>query len=347
MSTDIKLNFCGSELTRTEETIKQYIYVGRLLWDRTCRHFSSSADELSPNEFHEYLAGIFTSLRKRTIRSYLAAAREFLHYRIKHNLIPPQFSMDAGKTLETLYSVSASHFQCETNQSKVLPLRTSKKKQKKISATLLKRLVNAIKTDKHAPKWSREAIIMLHASLMTGLRPIEWRTAFIDNENLVVQNAKHTNGRANGITRNINLSKLPPGHLRILRENIKICNKYAINMNKWESHMAHLRRCLRILNKRYLPKSKLNICMYSARHQFAANAKSAGLSTVEVAALMGHISDATPYASYGKRMNGYGGINVSPNPSEVSTVRQVLKFRDYLPALIAKSKGTKPKRPGA
>ena len=51
-----------------------------------------------------------------------------------------------------------------------------------------------------------------------------------------------------------------------------------------------------------------NITLYTARHQFSANAKSDGLSKEEVAALMGHASIYTAGEHYGKRRGGHGSV---------------------------------------
>lgn len=342
MSKDLKLNYSGSKLTKTEETIKKYRHVGNLIWERACIKFSTPNHNLSPTQLYAYLNEIFSSLRPRTIRAYLASSREFLRYRVARNLIPVEYHEDAKKTLELLESVSASHFKCENNKDKNLPFRTSRKKSKRLPSKSLKTLISEFKNDKKPPKWSRETLVMLIAGLITGLRPIEWRTAKIEGVNLVVQNAKNTNGRANGDFRHINISDLLPSELKFLMEHIKACKLYSKNIDAWQLQMGYLRSCLRILNKKYLPKSKLNISMYSARHQFAANAKSAGLNFEEVAALMGHVSNATAFRSYGKRRFGKGSLNVSPKASEVATVRKAYVPRTYINNLKNKPKPSSP-----
>lgn len=57
----------------------------------------------------------------------------------------------------------------------------------------------------------------------------------------------------------------------------------------------HARRKIRLKEK---------VTLYSARHQFAADAKAAGLTKVEIAALMGHRSIDTAGEHYGRRTAG-------------------------------------------
>ena len=65
--------------------------------------------------------------------------------------------------------------------------------------------------------------------------------------------------------------------------------------------------------------------LYSARHQFAANAKAAGLSKIEIAALMGHASPETAGTHYGRRRSGRrgsGGLLVAPSAADVAAVEK-------------------------
>jgi len=54
---------------------------------------------------------------------------------------------------------------------------------------------------------------------------------------------------------------------------------------------------------------------------FAADAKSAGHSKTEVAALMGHGSEETSGASYAQKRFGKGSLSVTPSARDVAAVR--------------------------
>lgn len=68
--------------------------------------------------------------------------------------------------------------------------------------------------------------------------------------------------------------------------------------------------------------------LYTARHQFSANAKSSdGLTRTEIAALMGHASIYTAGEHYGKRRSGRGRLGVPRSEAEVdASERQTLVF---------------------
>jgi hypothetical protein len=61
--------------------------------------------------------------------------------------------------------------------------------------------------------------------------------------------------------------------------------------------------------------SKNNLCLYSARHQFRANAAAAGSSSEEIAVLMGHISADTNKSHYGRAAKGWKSARHSTKPT--------------------------------
>ena len=56
-------------------------------------------------------------------------------------------------------------------------------------------------------KWHQFLRAWLRAAIVTGLRPVEWKSAQLVNNNgeyyLKIQNAKNTNGRSHGIDRTL------------------------------------------------------------------------------------------------------------------------------------------------
>lgn len=83
-------------------------------------------------------------------------------------------------------------------------------------------------------------------------------------------------------------------------------------------------------NTQFKKLAKRNrITLYIARHQFAANAKKAGLEPEEVAALMGHASMDTNQASYGRRVSGTpGGFGVVPDANDVERVLELSQLKE-------------------
>ncbi|MCF7971359.1 MAG: hypothetical protein K9L22_09380 [Methylococcaceae bacterium] len=72
----------------------------------------------------------------------------------------------------------------------------------------------------------------------------------------------------------------------------------------------------------------MNIYLYSARHQFVANAKQGGLSLEVIAALMGHASTETATQHYGRRVSGKpNGISVRASDEDIEQVRVLNQHR--------------------
>ena len=86
----------------------------------------------------------------------------------------------------------------------------------------------------------------------------------------------------------------------------------------------------KIQSARKKARVKDKITLYSARHQFAADAKAAGLSKAEIAALMGHRSIETAGEHYGRRSAGWTGdpdrvvgFRVVPGLEDVRSVQSI------------------------
>ena len=65
--------------------------------------------------------------------------------------------------------------------------------------------------------------------------------------------------------------------------------------------------------------------LYSLRHQFSADAKGSGFTKAEVAALLGHGSDATAGTHYARGVSGESAVRVAPVASQVLSVRAKAK----------------------
>ena len=204
-----------------------------------------------------------------------------------------------------------------------VPKRTSARKAKRLPDADRFSLMAWLR--RRSSKWGGVAAQWLMAGYLTGLRPSEWRQSrFIEEYGedkvpaLEVENAKHTNGRAHGPTRVLVFSDLPEEAVGVVR---KFSELVTTRTNEYPLLHQECSRILRRANHDLFPKARTSYTLYSARHEFAANAK-AIFQPEEVAALMGHVSRATAYEHYGRPNRGGGGYATLPvpNPADVAAV---------------------------
>ena len=173
----------------------------------------------------------------------------------------------------------------------------------------------------------------LRAGRIVGVRPSEWRSAgFIEVDGrLAIRfgNAKGTNGRGNGVSRTLMLDSATAEDIERLDDMLYML----VEQDKQEDYdfdreLKRLSTFMWRVTRICLGKRKRYPTLYSLRHQFAADAKLSH-SPAEIAALMGHGSDKTATAHYGRRSAGQGALKVTPVPSQVDTVRRSLKATSH------------------
>jgi len=185
--------------------------------------------------------------------------------------------------------------------------------------------------------------LWLSAGRKIGLRPCEWGHArFVEAHPetggpvLEVRNAKRSNGRAHGDFRHIRLDAFDAPTVTDVRQLAGVLSRLAAESEKaarGDTHNARgepritfervrwaCEKVLRRANQNLWPRRAHTYSLYSARHQFSADAKQAH-DPVGVAALMGHCVDITATEYYGRKRNARGGFVVEPLPSEVARVR--------------------------
>lgn len=199
--------------------------------------------------------------------------------------------------------------------------RTSGQKAKRLATPDLRRLMGALKDSRS--RWGNMTAIWIYAGYLTGLRPAEWATAKVGKNLkgqmvLTVENAKATNARSFGETRDIQLTKMTPKDLACIEEQVRVSNEWH-KAGRFEEFYDGCRFLLLGVNKRLWPKRTTHPTLYTSRHMFASNAKSV-FSKVEVAALMGHGSADTAGLHYGKKRYANGGLKVEPSDINVATV---------------------------
>lgn len=218
-----------------------------------------------------------------------------------------RYALEYEKNGDPLFAKTAQairalpHQACKPEQ---MMGQTSSRKRKGIPQRDFEALVARLSAPKQNSEYAKRTALWLAAAAVTGLRPCEWRTAQLNEDatQLIVQNAKATNGRGNGASRKIAVraEDLPSirKHLASIRELLE--RGYAF---------THIHQCCSIaLNRackalwRQGPTKRY--ALYSARHQFAANAK-ASASQQEVARLLGHHSIRTACRHYAPRRSAW------------------------------------------
>lgn len=210
--------------------------------------------------------------------------------------------------------------------------RTSALKQKTFKKADFDKMIAYLQHHVGKHRYARTLSVWLKASRLTGLRPSEWEHADLTQRYsapaLVIQNAKNTNGRANGDERTLLLDKLTPDELEVIQDMIEIIEGYSTQMpftDLQEICTQYMKRATRDCFGRRQKYPTL----YSSRHQFSADAKFSGLSKAELAALLGQASDETAGIHYARKGSGESAIKVSPLASDVKTVR--IRSRTFVP----------------
>lgn len=304
--------------TRTPATEEQYARRGRRLLERFWREEGGG----SPAAFAAWLVGLKPSLTQSSWRVYRQAGRAALA------------AVPGGAVgLAVLDAETAGH---EPRRRRDQPRRTSGLKRKRIPKEDLDRLeawLRRFSRSRHAAA----AADWLVATVATGLRPAEWQEAdLVETPSLVhpggmrvalrVANAKATNGRANGEARTIDVSSFRPSTLAAVARMAAAGRLWgedgAFGQMQAACSGVVYHACQAIWGgaKRY--------CLYSARHQFLANAKRY-CSPAQVSALAGHTVTDTAFSSYGRRAQGWHPDAIAdralPLPEETArvTVRPV------------------------
>lgn len=199
----------------------------------------------------------------------------------------------------------------------------SKKSYKHLPIKITEKIIEQLIKNKDS-ETSLTLIHWIYATRIVGVRPCEWISARlkkdfeVTNEDgskghmavLQIDNAKNTNGRTFGDKRQIILADVTPEemkHIDYMYELVTLIRKTIPEeswKNAWQLYYEKCRSLLYRTNKKVRPKGKINVTLYSARHQFAADFKATELSEYEGAALMGHGSIATADRHYGLKHLG-------------------------------------------
>jgi len=279
---------------RTQDTLNQYARQGRSFITRYYKMAGESWRD-DPERFMLW----FIALRE----GWRAATWRFNRQAMAHVM------REDGAPIEVLDMLSneslLAHHPLNTDRPKKLRRKRILKTEEEIYLD---------KLAKSSSEMAAFAALFLRVNPEIGLRPKEWAGARIESDTLIVQNAKNSHGRSTGETRT--LIFCDESLQNDVARAFGMRDEFVSNYGTWEKIQDKLRIFLRNFSRIHgLP----NINMYATRHQFSANIKSAGFSKREVADAMGHASDETAGAHYGKRRSGRGSALVSP----VSNKQQV------------------------
>ena len=311
----------------SEKTIENYTRLARDLRHRYTRD-SDLEPEADWTEFNNWMDRLYATVAPATRRAYHAA---LVHYQNEHHpeypAQPVPRGLDNRKAIRETFGRRGPG-----RKSKSIPEQTEK--------ALIEALMKACDSDTgHHSPYNRWAQAFMRAGIAFGLRPSEWRLARFDATEdgepvLHVVNAKQSQERAFGPTRTLIISE------RLL----DAVDDQALGAAQWlisssfkmtpeefqvvlDNTAQQLRRIIKACGAPCRLRSKNSITLYTARHQFAANAKRAGMSLLEIAALMGHASTETASRHYGRRQHGRSGnrLPVRPHPENVYEVEVIMQ----------------------
>lgn len=299
-----------NQLSRIEQTKIDYLKKSQQLLNRAKKEMDIPLDEeLDVRQFVVWVVELKPTISRNTWRFYKSAVVYYLE-----NYHDEQAAIEAMEYIKEVTSKGA----LTTTE------RTSSLKLKKITFDDWFKLDSFLQ--KNNKKWHSQLRAWLRSSVITGLRPIEWKNAmFLFHEEepaLKILNAKATNGRGNGESRTLILKDVATDDLKIIKEHLNNTRTF-VGMDEYEYFYRGCAIALYKACRKCWPKRKRHITLYSTRHQFSANAKSSGFSRLEIAAMMGHAVDITSITHYGKKVAGNESLTVSPIAQEVSTVRNI------------------------
>ena len=202
--------------------------------------------------------------------------------------------------------------------------KTSQKKARRLSISDLTQLLDKLQSSKG--KYDAFIAKWLLSGLLVGIRPCEWHEAKIEDNALVLRNAKFNKDRSCGEFRRIHFQADKIEDLQTVIEFVQELSMMKLSKKEFIKLYEFCRRRLYSVNKMLWGERELNICFYTTRHQFSANAKST-LDLISVAALMGHRSTDTATRNYlTKRYGDENMIMVYPNHENLMQVEDKFKM---------------------
>lgn len=214
---------------------------------------------------------------------------------------------------------------------------TSANKRKSLTPTEAAAFYDALRMVEH--RHAEIAQIQTWFGISLGLRPVEWETATIIDGHLVVQNAKATNGRANGPTRSLPLEEFGAEFVASLAAGLEVIAE----ARKTETWAAIHRNVARAMTAASIKAGETcpslrdrPVCPYTLRHVATARMKG-HLPPEVIAAVLGHrsISTASRHYAPARSAKGFHPIAATASPADVARIVARNRAATHDPAPIA------------
>jgi integrase len=287
-------------------------------------------NNMQPLSFLDWLETLLPEKKPSTRRQYIASAKWQLS-----KLYEGTFKYGGG-----LQNLEAAIIKIQSMQSRQYsPVKTDELQPKKINIRLNTSSQKARCVDKNeliflnekllknSKGWGFHVLVFMSANILVGLRPSEWRhTTLLEIDGkrfLVIKNGKNSNGRSHGELRHLDITNLNSEEFKWIEEQLLTMKYFVEDDYSWDIYQNGMRAALYRITRKYLSKRKRYPTLYCTRHQFVANAKAAGKSDIEIAAMCGHATDLTASIHYSKANKGSGNFSVEPDKLEMEKIRLV------------------------
>jgi integrase len=185
-----------------------------------------------------------------------------------------------------------------------------------------------------AGEW--ETVLWMESVMRVGVRPVEWvRGVQWDEKRLTVPCAKgaidETGKRIRGLEteRVLDLQGWPEPE----RNMIAVWARLRATPEERAALLKQMAKRLRWAWDREFGSLRPRITLYTARHQFAANLRAHRVDAVAIAAMMGHSSDRTQQAHYGRGAHGKTGQGITPPEVSALLTAQVRQHQGSMASL--------------
>lgn len=315
----------------TSSTKKRYTDVMRRLITQLKLRHPDISDAAYANQIVDDLIAKKPAVARATFRQYKAAVRFVFSYIIdtKRDTSPESCAI-WNAALERLEHTTSS--ECLRRST-----RTSARKSRTISRDDFELICGHL-----AARQKLDTAVQLYSAItvlwLSGVRPSELIGLKVDllepgSIRLTVPSAKTTNGRGLGAVRTLYLSGLEPQE----QERVLTWPHFAMQLvAQTKNPISRLSQYFGRAVRRIFGSRNKYPSLYSFRHQVTGNMKAAGHTASQIAAVLGHASDATSSRHYLRKQGGRVGAQIAADPALVKQVRTCAKSfqtRRYIRAI--------------
>jgi hypothetical protein len=257
---------------------------------------------LEGSHIQQLVAGFLSADRQYTARAQIAMAR-CLSAMIKSEVDRGRLSNADSRSL-------LAQVQAAKPKPKARPRtqRTSAKKRKEVALSDFKKVVRRLSCK--GDKLNVAASYFLKLNVFFGLRPGEWRTAYLRGNTLYWTAEKTTNGRGNVDNPYVDIQRSQLG-IESLRSFLDFLKPYRDNEQEWLRLFERLRSRIAYACEK---EKVARIAPYTTRDLFIASQLLNGTDPIEVAAKANHKSVRSHRRHYASKRSGY---KMSYNPTTV------------------------------